>query len=137
MSDPMRTLNWSRAVAGVLSVHSKKIFKSGQMIFNEPGWWGLQKVTWPAQLVEDYKVVKPSSNTSNNSKQTGSELGRGKRQRKEKKLAETVLKKKAKHFDNEKTALQPEVLTKQEPEAVHTSTHEENHSNETSSTRQN
>ena len=50
MSDRMRTLNWSSAVAGVLSVHSKKIFKSGQMTFNEPGWWSLQKLTRPKQL---------------------------------------------------------------------------------------
>ena len=50
MSDRMRTLNWSRAVAGVLSVHSKKIFKSGQVAFNEPGWWSLQKLTRPKQL---------------------------------------------------------------------------------------
>ena len=102
------------------------------MIFNEPGWWGLQKVTWPMQLVEDYKVVKPSSNTNNNSKQTGSELGRGKRQRKEKNLTETVLKKKAKHFDNEKTALQPEVLAQQEREPLHTSIEKENLSKGTS-----
>ena len=41
------TNNWRSTVAGTLSVYCTKLFKSGQALFNETGWWALIKVKPP------------------------------------------------------------------------------------------
>ena len=93
MGNRSRTSTWSSTVAGVLSIHSPKLFKSGQHVFKESGWWGLQEVVAPFQDADVYKIYKSlpavpyisPSDIKIEKKLKDGEYGRGKRQRKEKK----------------------------------------------------
>ncbi|XP_057289590.1 cysteine-rich protein 2-binding protein-like [Hydractinia symbiolongicarpus] len=87
-----KTTTWSSTVAGALSVHSPKLFKSGQYMFKEPGWWGLQEVSPPFRDSELYKTLKTVPLTEMSEKKAEAKLyddplryGRGKRQKKDKK----------------------------------------------------
>ena len=87
---------WIGTIAGTLSVNSPRTFKSGQVYFNESGWWALQEVTIPKADPEAYKITKQQKKAAemlksktDNSANITSDLGRGKRQRKGKeKLAD-------------------------------------------------
>ena len=78
------TNNWRSTVAGTLSVYCSKLFKSGQAIFNEAGWWALMEVKPPPKNYSN--CVKAKQNTKSKDlkrkhEETGEEqsFGRGKR----------------------------------------------------------
>jgi len=107
---------WIGTVAGALSVHSNNIFKSGQMYFNETGWWALQEVTIPKANPENYRVnkqMKISQETLKNKTENAAnilltEFGRGKRQRKTReKFEESPVIKAPKVESNVQTIISP------------------------------
>ena len=59
--DKPMTNNWRSTVAGTLSVYCSKLFKSGQSIFNESGWWALMEVKPPLRTYGDEIKVKQKS----------------------------------------------------------------------------
>ncbi|XP_066927188.1 cysteine-rich protein 2-binding protein-like [Clytia hemisphaerica] len=91
MPGKVKPPTWIGTIAGTLSVHSQNVFRSGQMFFNETGWWALQEVTIPKADIDNYKIIRPPKNTqdmlknkTDNLMNIASDLGRGKRQRKTK-----------------------------------------------------
>ena len=48
-----KTSNWRSTVAGTLSVYCPKLFKSGQGLFNETGWWALVETKPPPKAYGD------------------------------------------------------------------------------------
>jgi len=128
MPERIKTPTWSNTIAGILSIHSKKTFKSGQVLFNETGWWALQKVIPPnLNDVDEYKQSRTYAYTGNTNdmlvKQAEQlkEYGRGKRQRKDIVKDSVVTKKSSKaakikrRNSNENPPL-PKVEIKLEPE---------------------
>ncbi|XP_065070188.1 cysteine-rich protein 2-binding protein-like [Rhopilema esculentum] len=59
--DKPMTNNWRSTVAGTLSVYCSKLFKSGQSIFKESGWWALMEVKPPLRTYGDEIKVKQKS----------------------------------------------------------------------------
>ena len=83
MQDRTKSSTWVNTVAGTLSVHSQKLFKSGQSLFRETGWWALQEIVPAYANIEKYSRI-PSSQKQQPiaSPELGHDYGRGKRQRK-------------------------------------------------------
>ena len=105
---------WIGTVAGTLSVNSPRTFKSGQVYFNESGWWALQEVTIPKSDPEAYKITKQQKKTADmlknktdNSANITSDLGRGKRQRKTKEKLPDVPPSKALKTESTKKIISP------------------------------
>ena len=51
-----KTSNWKSTVAGTMSIHCPKIFKSGTQLFKESGWWTLTDVQPPVPISDDEKL---------------------------------------------------------------------------------
>lgn len=85
--DKPMTNNWRSTVAGTLSVYCAKLFKSGQAIFNETGWWALEEVKPPPKSYgNDIKNRQQNSKSKDMKRKFDSfdqeailSLGRGKR----------------------------------------------------------
>ena len=61
-------MSWQSTVAGIMSVNSPALFRSGTQQLGESGWWTLQKVS-PPQVASVLKLATPQTHTS-----TASEL---------------------------------------------------------------
>lgn len=58
-----KTTSWQSTVAGIMSVNSPALFRSGTQHLGESGWWTLQKVS-PPQLTSVLKLATPQTHSS-------------------------------------------------------------------------
>eukprot|EP00794_Sanderia_malayensis_P007842 gene7842-8691_t len=83
------TNNWRSTVAGTLSVYCPKLFKSGQGLFNETGWWSLLEVKPPPRSYGENVKAKAKTKSkeveqqSNMLQKVDFSFGRGKRKQKQ------------------------------------------------------
>lgn len=77
--DKKRTSSWCSTVAGALSTHCPKIFKSGQKEFKEGGWWTLHEVLPPSEKPE---VMTPGLNVRKKKKSGNLRTGEANKKRK-------------------------------------------------------
>ncbi|XP_065647157.1 cysteine-rich protein 2-binding protein [Hydra vulgaris] len=83
MHDRAKSSTWVNTVAGTLSVHSQRLFKSGLTLFRETGWWALQEITPAYANIEKYSRMPTSQKQQPISfSELVHDYGRGKRQRK-------------------------------------------------------
>ena len=87
--DKPMTNNWRSTVAGTLSVYCSILFKSGQSLFNEAGWWALNEVKPPPKVYSDEIKGKLKSRARETMQQSNGiagegigNMGRGKRKQK-------------------------------------------------------
>eukprot|EP00112_Aurelia_sp_Birch-Aquarium-sp1_P019636 Seg49.2 transcript_id=Seg49.2/GoldUCD/mRNA.D3Y31 product="Cysteine-rich protein 2-binding protein" protein_id=Seg49.2/GoldUCD/D3Y31 len=75
--DKPMTNNWRSTVAGTLSVYCSTLFKSGQSLFNETGWWALNEVKPPPKVYSDDIRGKLKSRSRETTQQSNGIVGEG------------------------------------------------------------